>query len=867
MDEIDSEWTIEINGTEMLGDKHPFTVYHIHTIKGEEQWQVSKRYREARLMDEKLRIELPSLCSQLDFPPRKFSGKFKPEFIEERRQKLEFYLKQIIGIPELSSSASFTEFIFGPDSVPDEDDSSHLSSSASDGSDSESSAGTVKIRRKNTTHVRSSSDIFWVKGMNIEAHMPHLPSPDGDFRIRVGDVVTFCGERNEAGKGKVSFQGKEGWVLLANFQVCGPPSFLDSDQVGRIPVRESVGKGTASSPAPTRKMGLDRSNKDLRKELGKGMKIGEFRSGSDTDLRKIGCSKQTLQKVAACKQFLDEYYFNLNQYLQQRMKRHNNVMEKIETLGENSQAAQELLKQHRNKETSILRRRRKKITFEDFEILEMIGKGGFGKVYLTRERSTGEIMALKKIKKQIILERNKVESIRTERDVLKLSHKQNTVPGESASPWLVKLIFSFQDPEHLYLAMEYAPGGNLKTLLANVIFPEKEAKHYIGEMILAVGALHRLGYVHRDLKPDNFLFDKMGHIKLADFGLSKGGIVKKVEIPINPIRVYMMDGTFKTLAVHPEITAGEIIDMVRKKLDFSQGSQGSQGNEEYSLFLQQGAKERKLKTHERPENLMAGWLHHSGDFTSRSPSPLSSSGSTSPRGPQHRLIFVSSKEDVNRAHSSSTTESVGTPPETGRRPTSLTMSRFRALSTDLRKTRRLQAQKWANTEKAYSFVGSPHYMAPEIIMKNGYDELVDWWSLGCILYECIVGFPPFSGETPQEVFGNILDHEACLIFPEDDDDEVNMGILSKDLIERLLSPAEFRLGSLSDIKKHSFFRGLEWTNLRNMIPPFVPKLSSDTDTSYFHMEDEENNNSSGSFGDTTQGIGIPRKPKDFDFPG
>jgi serine/threonine protein kinase len=87
-----------------------------------------------------------------------------------------------------------------------------------------------------------------------------------------------------------------------------------------------------------------------------------------------------------------------------------------------------------------------------------------------------------------------------------------------------------------------------------------------------------------------------------------------------------------------------------------------------------------------------------------------------------------------------------------------------------RKELREKQQQWTKSIKAYSFVGSPYYMAPEVIKKEGYDELVDWWSVGCILYEMIVGFPPFMGETPQEVWGNILDHESILEFPEEDED-------------------------------------------------------------------------------------------------
>lgn len=90
-----------------------------------------------------------------------------------------------------------------------------------------------------------------------------------------------------------------------------------------------------------------------------------------------------------------------------------------------------------------MRRRKKKIQLEDFDVIDVIGKGGFGKVYLCREKFSGELVALKKIKKSVILERNKVEYIITERAVLK----------DTSSPWLVSLLCSFQDENYLYLAM------------------------------------------------------------------------------------------------------------------------------------------------------------------------------------------------------------------------------------------------------------------------------------------------------------------------------------------------------------------------------------------------------------------------------
>ena len=91
------------------------------------------------------------------------------------------------------------------------------------------------------------------------------------------------------------------------------------------------------------------------------------------------------------------------------------------------------------------------------------------------------------------------------------------------NPWVVSLYYSFQDANYLYLVMEYVPGGDLMNLLIKRgTFTEPEARFYAAEMMLAVDSIHKLHYIHRDVKPDNILIDRHGHIKLSDFGLCTG---------------------------------------------------------------------------------------------------------------------------------------------------------------------------------------------------------------------------------------------------------------------------------------------------------------------------------------------------------
>ena len=165
-----------------------------------------------------------------------------------------------------------------------------------------------------------------------------------------------------------------------------------------------------------------------------------------------------------------------------------------------------------HKEGENLRKKRKKISIFDFEPLKIIGKGAFGEVRVCKYIPNGDIVAIKKMKKEEMHKKNQVLHVRAERDVL----------SEAKNEWIVDLKFSFQDTHYLYLGMEFLPGGDLMSLLmARDILPEHEAKFYAAEIVLAIESVHKLDCIHRDLKPDNVLIDANGHIKLSDFGLSK----------------------------------------------------------------------------------------------------------------------------------------------------------------------------------------------------------------------------------------------------------------------------------------------------------------------------------------------------------
>eukprot|EP01147_Barroeca_monosierra_P003905 gene3905-6385_t len=145
---------------------------------------------------------------------------------------------------------------------------------------------------------------------------------------------------------------------------------------------------------------------------------------------------------------------------------------------------------------------------EDFEVLKVIGRGAYGEVHLVRHKESHELFALKTLSKCEMLKKADTAFYWEERDIM--SH--------SNSPWIVRLHFAFQDEQYLYMAMEYLAGGDLINLQDKVDFPEEWARFYTAELILALEDLHSMGYVHRDIKPDNILLDAKGHLKLVDFG-------------------------------------------------------------------------------------------------------------------------------------------------------------------------------------------------------------------------------------------------------------------------------------------------------------------------------------------------------------
>nr|VDD59972.1 unnamed protein product [Brassica oleracea] len=158
---------------------------------------------------------------------------------------------------------------------------------------------------------------------------------------------------------------------------------------------------------------------------------------------------------------------------------------------------------------------RDRISIDDFEEIKEISRGAFGRVLLAKKRATGDIFAIKVLKKADMIRKNAVERIHAERDIL----------INVRNPFVVRFFYSFTCRENLYLVMEYVKGGDVFSLLKIISLDETVARVYIAEVVLALEYLHSEGVVHRDLKPDNILIAHDGHVKLTDFGLSEVGLI------------------------------------------------------------------------------------------------------------------------------------------------------------------------------------------------------------------------------------------------------------------------------------------------------------------------------------------------------
>ena len=219
-------------------------------------------------------------------------------------------------------------------------------------------------------------------------------------------------------------------------------------------------------------------------------------------------SQSTYDKVILAKKYIEQKY-NLK-----TIKKNEWILieKKIKSTNLPSDIQDKIKAEIISKTSKKMRKNKQKLTIYDYESIAIIGRGAFGEVRVCRDKKNDQIVAIKKIKKETLIKKNQILHTRNEQIFL----------SKVRSPWIVDLKASFQEGDYLYLVLDYCPGGDLMNLLIEKdIFTENEARFYIAEIILAVEQIHKLDCIHRDIKPDNVLIDKNGHLKMSDFGLSK----------------------------------------------------------------------------------------------------------------------------------------------------------------------------------------------------------------------------------------------------------------------------------------------------------------------------------------------------------
>jgi len=180
-------------------------------------------------------------------------------------------------------------------------------------------------------------------------------------------------------------------------------------------------------------------------------------------------------------------------------------------------------------------------------------------------------------------------------------------------------------------------------------------------------------------------------------------------------------------------------------------------------------------------------------------------------------------------------------------------------------TMKEKAKTWKANRRAlaYSTVGTPDYIAPEVFSQKGYTKTCDWWSMGVIMFEMLVGYPPFCSDAAQETYRKVMNWQRTLVFPK----EVIISEEAESLIRQLCCDPSERLGKngIDEIKSHRFFQGVDWVNIRSQKAPIDPQVASIDDTRNFD-----------NFPESDLNIGVPDvhnadaekiRDKDFVFTG
>ncbi|XP_019870215.2 serine/threonine-protein kinase greatwall [Aethina tumida] len=549
----------------------------------------------------------------------------------------------------------------------------------------------------------------------------------------------------------------------------------------------------------------------------------------------------------------------------------------------------------------------------DFCIIKPISRGAFGKVFLGCKKSNMDVMyAIKVMKKTEMINKNMVTQVVNERNALALTK----------SPFCVQLYYSLQTSSSVYLVMEYMVGGDLKSLLSVYgFFDESMASFYIAEVSLALEYLHQHSIIHRDIKPDNMLLSKEGHVKLTDFGLSKIHIHRDLEISdfenCTPNLCARTPGQLLSLTSHLSFGSGNSKFVKSNNSDFISDSNSDSKQDscnvsvlrdhnstlgksdlnnlscsrgfngtglsgitfmsadntplksieltEYSSYHTCVSSGSGEDTHNNPNNSCAspvsrkissrcGLMRGDRKRKCRSPSPEGSRKAYIKTG-------LTGEIEILRVDSASPPKGVTfSTPVSAQKPIKIKTTRFqipqseesveqevikstpsvvspiqsdttpKTPRTPYRTPKSVRRGQWSSDQR---ILGTPDYLAPELLLRKGHNHAVDWWALGVCYYEFVTGITPFNDSTPQDVFKNILEHNI-----EWPTEEEALSDKTVKAIESLLVLDPEKRATAQDLKNMEVFKDTDWENLLSKTPPFVPDPYDLTDTGYFQARNE-----------------------------
>ena len=194
-----------------------------------------------------------------------------------------------------------------------------------------------------------------------------------------------------------------------------------------------------------------------------------------------------LSDSMACLVSFNPHLASMNQHTD-RNYRQSEMEQKLQDPNQTPARREQIWQNGGKREGRYLRFLRTKDKPENYQTVKIIGKGAFGEVKLVTKKSDGVVYAMKSLIKTEMFKKDQLAHVRAERDIL----------AESDSPWVVKLYTTFQDANFLYMLMEFLPGGDLMTMLIKYeIFSEDITRFYIAEIVLAIEAVHKLGFIHR----------------------------------------------------------------------------------------------------------------------------------------------------------------------------------------------------------------------------------------------------------------------------------------------------------------------------------------------------------------------------------